>query len=171
MEQRPARLFVCARCRAQVLLCSHCDRGNRYCGRGCRREARDAARREAGKRYQRSHRGRMAHAARSRRWRRRRREAEHNVTHQGSQAAVRTAPLAACTDNLTRMPQVPCNKAPDATPPLTSTITTPPVTTPNWHCRRCAAPLSHWVRQGFLRRGRDRAPPSLAKWWRRDHIP
>ncbi len=68
MQQRPARLFVCARCRAQVLLCSHCDRGNRYCGRDCRGEARDAARREAAKRYQSSQRGRLAHAARSRRW-------------------------------------------------------------------------------------------------------
>jgi signal transduction histidine kinase len=31
------RLFLRARCRAQVLLCSHCDRGNRYCGRSCSR--------------------------------------------------------------------------------------------------------------------------------------
>jgi hypothetical protein len=172
MEQRPARLFVCARCRAQVLLCSHCDRGNRYCGRGCRREARDAARREAGRRYQRSHRGRMAHAARSRRWRRRRAEAAHDVTHQGSQAEVRPAPLAACTEDHTSALPAPCDKAPDVTPSAALPSATPPITPPNWHCRRCAAPLPRWVRQGFLRRGRrDRAAPSLARWWRRDHLP
>jgi len=25
----------CARCRAQVLLCSRCDRGQRYCSQAC----------------------------------------------------------------------------------------------------------------------------------------
>ena len=32
---RSARLFLCARCRDQVLLCSHCDRGQVYCSRAC----------------------------------------------------------------------------------------------------------------------------------------
>jgi hypothetical protein len=58
---RPVRLFLCAHCRAQVVLCSHCDRGNRYCGRPCWRLARDAARRDQ-----------LAHAERSRRGRQRR---------------------------------------------------------------------------------------------------
>ena len=40
---RPARLFLCARCRTQVLLCSHCDRGQRYCTPACSRQAREAA--------------------------------------------------------------------------------------------------------------------------------
>jgi len=42
---RPARLFLCARCRCQVLLCSHCDRGQRYCTPACSRQAREAAQR------------------------------------------------------------------------------------------------------------------------------
>jgi len=66
---RPARLFLCARCRTQVVLCSHCDRGQRYCTAACSRQARDAAQRDAAQRYQRSRRGRLAHAARTRRWR------------------------------------------------------------------------------------------------------
>ena len=33
--QSSARLFNCARCRRQVVICSHCDRGNRYCGKRC----------------------------------------------------------------------------------------------------------------------------------------
>lgn len=35
-----ARLFVCARCRRQVLICSRCDRGQQYCARSCRALAR-----------------------------------------------------------------------------------------------------------------------------------
>jgi hypothetical protein len=38
-----ARLFLCARCRAQVLICSCCDRGNIYCGEGCAEEIRRGA--------------------------------------------------------------------------------------------------------------------------------
>jgi hypothetical protein len=65
LAEHPARLFVCARCRAQVLLCSRCDRGQRYCGRDCSRAARQGSRREAAQRYQRSRAGRLAHAQRS----------------------------------------------------------------------------------------------------------
>jgi hypothetical protein len=109
---QPARLYLCARCRVQVILCSRCDRGNRYCGRQCWRQAREQARREASQRYQRSWRGRIAHAQRSRRWRQRRSaggsagvaggagaagDEAHNVTHQGSRLGVAWAPLAAWT--------------------------------------------------------------------------
>ncbi|CAE6876637.1 hypothetical protein R69746_08817 [Paraburkholderia aspalathi] len=79
--QSTGRLLVCARCRAQVLICGPCDRGNRYC-RDCTKEARRVSVREAGRRYQRSRRGRFAHAARSRRHRARRKI----VTHHGSPA-------------------------------------------------------------------------------------
>jgi hypothetical protein len=68
---RPARLFLCVGCRVQVVVCSRCDRGNRYCSRACWRQKRDLARREAACRYQRSRGGRARHAARSRRWRER----------------------------------------------------------------------------------------------------
>jgi hypothetical protein len=54
-----ARLFLCAGCRAQVVICGHCDRNNRYCGRDCAQAARRASLRAAGKRYQRSRRGRF----------------------------------------------------------------------------------------------------------------
>jgi hypothetical protein len=142
---RPARLFLCARCRVQVVLCSRCDHGNRYCGRACWRQARDAARREAASRYQRSRRGRMAHSARSRRWRLRHGGGggEHYVTHQGSQPTVAAAPLAAWThdtassglDDIAAAPKQPASTAP-------------------WYCRRCGAPQPAWLRQGFVRHGR-----------------
>lgn len=74
------RLFVCARCRVQVLICSACDHGQVYCAQGCSQLTRCASVREAGRRYQRSRKGRFAHAERSRRYRQR----HQNVTHQGS---------------------------------------------------------------------------------------
>ena len=73
------RFFLCARCRAQVLICSCCDCGNIYCERGCAEEARRTKQRAAGRRYQLSFRGRRNHAARERAYRAR----QKKVTHQG----------------------------------------------------------------------------------------
>jgi hypothetical protein len=38
--QATGRLFLCARCRAQVFICRRCDRGNRYCNADCAQAAR-----------------------------------------------------------------------------------------------------------------------------------
>jgi hypothetical protein len=77
------RMFVCALCRAQVVLCRRCDRGQIYCGRSCATRARWVAQKAAGQRYQSSRSGRFAHAARARRYRARCKI----VTHQGSDIA------------------------------------------------------------------------------------
>ncbi len=180
----PGRLFLCARCRVQVVLCSHCDRGNRYCGRQCRRLARDAARRESARRYQQSRRGRLAHARRSQRWRQRCRargdgdgggdgrgeDLQQNVTHQGCLPGVAAAALAAWTHHTTSAPE-PAGTA--ATTPMAMATTAPTTatatiaaTTP-WLCRRCARPQPACVRQGFLRHGLRPARPG----WRHDHSP
>jgi hypothetical protein len=172
---RPARLYLCARCRVQVILCSRCDRGNRYCGRQCRHQAREQARREAAQRYQRSWGGRIAHAQRSRRWRQRRaardgcgaaRVDAHNVTHQGSRLGVASAPLAAWThDSATACV---AGTAADITAPVAPPglgIATPAATsTTGWACRRCGARQSAAVRLGFLRHG-------LPGQRRHDHSP
>lgn len=71
--QSSAHLFNCARCRCQVAICSHCDQGNIYCGKRCSQAARRQSLREASKRYQKTRRGRFAHAERQRRYRQRRR--------------------------------------------------------------------------------------------------
>ena len=63
-----ARLFLCARCRRQVLICSRCDRGQRYCGARCSGPARRESLRAAGRRYQQTRRGRHCHAERQRRY-------------------------------------------------------------------------------------------------------
>ena len=69
-----ARLFLCARCRRHVLICSRCNRGQQYCGASCSDRARRESMRAAGRRYQHSRRGWHCHAERQRRYRRRRRD-------------------------------------------------------------------------------------------------
>jgi hypothetical protein len=145
-----ARLFLCARCRAQVLLCSHCDRGQRYCGPACSSAARRANQRAAGRRYQRSPDGRIKHAARQLRWRQRRREqcARGSVTHQGSPDPHDDVPLPACPAEPADSRR--CTAHDDAQAPR--------------RCGRCAKTLPPWVRQDFLRRRRWAAGAHLAAW-------
>lgn len=76
-----ARLYNCARCHRQVVICSRCDHGNIYCHRDCSHTARVNSQREAGRRYQSSPRGRLMHAARQQRYRQRHAK---KVTHRGS---------------------------------------------------------------------------------------
>jgi hypothetical protein len=71
--QETLRRFLCARCRVAVLLCTACDRGQRYCSVECARAVRRQSQRESDRRYQRSQSGRLNHAERMRRYRQRRR--------------------------------------------------------------------------------------------------
>ena len=52
--QSSARVFNCARCHGQVVICSHCDRGNLYCGKRCSQAARRQSQREAARRRSRA---------------------------------------------------------------------------------------------------------------------
>lgn len=87
--ENTARLYHCARCHRQVVICRHCDRGNIYCAQGCAEAARKEGLRAAGRRYQRSRQGRLRHAERQRRYRARRQK----VTHQGSLSSSPDDPL------------------------------------------------------------------------------
>ena len=78
---RSARLYNCARCHCQVIICSHCDRGNHYCSRECAVQSRREKQHEAGAGYQSSAKGRHLHAMRQQRYRQRQKE---KVTHQCS---------------------------------------------------------------------------------------
>ena len=84
MKHSP-RLYYCALCHAQSIICSHCDRGQIYCSDTCAREARLKSCREAEKRYQHTSRGKHKHAARQKRYRERLRQ---KVTDQGSVTPV-----------------------------------------------------------------------------------
>ena len=66
-----ARLFNCAFCGHQVVLCRRCDCGHIYCSPHCSGRARRRSVRLAGLRYQNSRRGRHKHAERQRRYRER----------------------------------------------------------------------------------------------------
>ena len=110
---------------------------------------------------------RMAHAARSRRWRIRHHrldplattqvEADANiVTHQGSPGSPADAPLLAWTSDRAEA-SLTCEPDPGAAKAVARS------TGPT--CRRCGAALAPWVRQGFLRR------PAGVRAARHDHSP
>ena len=134
------RLFLCGRCRAQVVICSRCDRGQIYCGAACSQAARRESQCEAGRRYQRGRRGRFAHAERARRHRQRRRQ-KNNVTHQGSAApppdGLLVADSTAAASQPQQTPQGPHGAA--------------------GHCHFCGCRCAGAVRFGFLPR---RVPPT-----------
>ena len=143
--QSSARLFNCARCRCQVVICSHCDRGNLYCGKRCSQAARRQSVRAAGKRFQNSRRGRFAHAERQRRYRQRRRQ---KVTHQGSLPGPPDETLPAESRTSARRIEFPAAVAIDGI-----------------RCHRCRRLCSDLVRQTFLQRRPAREaidlPPSV----------
>jgi hypothetical protein len=135
-----ARLFVCAECRTQALICSCCDRGQIYCAGDCRGLARRRRQRAAGARYQASGRGRRTHAERASRYRARR----EKVTHQGS----------------------PRSRSGDCLPSGSRKVASGARTSGNRsrrlasHCHWCGRRCPDLVRQGFLRRrGRLRDQP------------
>ena len=159
---RSARLFLCARCRDQVLLCSHCDRGQHYCGPACSSKSRNERRREAAERYQSSRRGRLKHAARSASWRRRRRSLRQSsalggadkVTHQGCHDGGAEASLLACDTPSACEVTLLIGSVHDTT--LAGAGVTPSATASTaplaaLRCRRCARPLLPHVRLGYLR--------------------
>ena len=78
---RSSRLYQCQRCHKQVIICTYCDRGNRYCPLGCAKQARVDSLKRASQKYQQTRSGQRNNAERQRRFRERRRE---KVTHQGS---------------------------------------------------------------------------------------
>jgi hypothetical protein len=77
-SEASARLFGCERCRALVLICSSCDRGQIYCA-NCSEEARRQSMRSAGRRYQATKKGRLAHAARQSAYRTKRKYVPHQA--------------------------------------------------------------------------------------------
>lgn len=130
-----ARLFLCARCQRQVRICSHCDRGQQYCGTACSGVARGESVRAAGQRYQRTRRGQHCHAERQRRYQIRCREGAHRekMTHHRSAPARGTS--------LSRYPLL-MREA-------TMSISPEPATTPR--CHFCTRPVSDFLRLGWKR--------------------
>ena len=144
------RLFVCAWCGGEVVVCSGCDRGQIYCGVDCAGQARRQTLRGAGRRCQQTRRGRRMHAARMARYRAKLAQSAAGVavgmpdegwpreivTHHGSPATP-TGDLVAA--GATAMPR---DDASLAVPPGRA------MTQCYWCGRCCLLPL----RCGFLRR-------------------
>ncbi len=136
------RIYLCARCRAQVLVCRRCDRGQIYCTQDCARQARRTAQQGAAQRYQSSHRGRLVHAERSRRYRARR----AIVTHQGS-----TTPLAGDllrSDALSQIDSMDQGSVEPA-PAGDGVAKSPSTSVPS--CKHCGVLCPGGVRLGFVR--------------------
>jgi hypothetical protein len=135
VDQTSCRMFLCARCRCQVLVCRRCDRGQIYCAGTCAQKTRHDRQREARRRYQATLRGRAMHAERSRRYRaRHQRVTDHGLTKPDNEGlsppsnvdAVSSAP------SFNRMPP------------------TPPI------CHFCRLPSSAFLRLSTLLPGRQR---------------
>ena len=140
------RRFYCARCRAAVVICRRCDRGQRYCGSTCRAEARRRSLRRAGKRYQASPAGREANAERQRRFRHRR---VSDVTHQGYKRSFDRPQTPATARLVSRWSEPQPSRDPTrdgrAASPLATSAEEP-------LCSRCSCLCSHFSRFGFLER-------------------
>lgn len=134
------RLYTCARCREQVVVCRRCDRGQIYCPSGCAALARRERQRAAGARYQASRRGRVVHAERSRRYRQRRRASREIVTHQGYVAQPTDGLLAVTVP-------MPIRKATAATT-VTDSVDPSPC------CKHCGVRCPGGLRLGFVRHRR-----------------
>ena len=78
------RLFNCRKCTKQVVICSHCDRGNIYCSNVCANQSRINNHRLSNQLYQRTYRGKLLHALRQKHYRARQKE---KVTDQCSTEA------------------------------------------------------------------------------------
>jgi hypothetical protein len=105
-SDRPFRQRLCkfSSCRALFLICSHCDRGHRYCSLDCRIQSRVEQLRAARRRHQQSPEGRLDHRDRQRAYRRRKANSSElpsaiSVTDHASKAALDSATIASPPDS------------------------------------------------------------------------
>jgi hypothetical protein len=134
-DEVSCRLFLCVRCRCQVLICRQCDRGQIYCFGTCAQEARRNNQRQARRRYQGTPRGRAMHAARNRRYRAR----GHCVTDHGPAKERKTVTL--------------LESKVDGTLSEPSSSRKSPL---QWLCHHCRCSASPFVRISALRPRRAR---------------
>lgn len=135
-----ARFFYCALCHKQVVICSHCDRGNIYCGPPCSRQARTLNHRIANQQYQKSFKGRQKHAKRQRCYRQRQKEKIQKVTDQGS-------------------PDLPPSDLLPSEP-----IEGKSRSAKHHYCHFCGKAVSVLLRNGFLRHHRDDKSRYSSSW-------
>lgn len=133
------RMLQCACCGQEVLVCAHCDHGQRYCSAECRKQARLARQRSASETYQNSRTGRRNHARRQGclRARQRQRQQEQPLIQKNSDS-LGPSQEALAGDLLG--PRL------DVKPQAASKPT------PAWHCHWCARPVASGIRRSLLLR-------------------
>ncbi len=141
-----ARVYHCARCHCQVIICRYCDRGNVYCTNGCAEHARLTSLRRAAKRYRSTRRGRHNNADRQRRFRARQKQI---VTHQGSPTAAGLVLLQSALNARKRGQEDAHNR--------TETVI---------YCHFCQRVCDPFLRPGFLRPPQRRRPHRSLFWTR-----
>jgi hypothetical protein len=166
IEPVSARLFVCARCHVEVVVCSVCDRGQRYCKSECSAQARRASLLKAGRLYQSSQVGSIAHARRARTYRQHKRQglAQPPPPPQ-PQPPPPPAPAPAPAKIVTHQ----CSQELDAGDVLAVKLEVVQITgceePAQWHCCWCSRTGQSEVRRDFLRHGR--LLQHVAYWSRR----
>lgn len=129
-----SRLYFCSRCHIQVIICSHCDRGQRYCTGKCRHEARSESAQRASKKYQSTRECRFKNAARQQCFRNRR---SQKVTHQGSPSIRHNDLLRICLPKTKKTPK-------------------PSFSGSTIHCHYCGAVCDPFLRLDFLHSSRTK---------------
>jgi len=124
-----SRLYHCQRCHVQVIICSSCDRGQRYCAGSCSTDARTASLKLAAKKYQVTRSGTFNNAARQSRFRARKKE---KVTHHCSPS------------NDTHVLLQPRFRLTVKNKKILSSDH-------NLHCHHCGKPCGSFLRHDFLR--------------------
>ena len=127
--QTSSRLYHCLLCHAQVIICSHCDRGHRYCTGGCASTARQTSLARASKKYQGTRVGRFNNAARQQRYRLHQKQ---KVTHQSIQFSSPNVVLKAAQTRRKAVSQGPAQR-------------------PVMVCHHCGEACSPFLRHHFLR--------------------
>ena len=105
-SDRPFRQRFCqsSSCGALFLICSHCDRGQRYCSLDCRLQSRAEQLRASRRRHQQSPEGRLDHRDRQRDYRRRKAASSAiisaiSVTDHASKVSLDSATIASPPDS------------------------------------------------------------------------
>ena len=153
---RSARIYVCARCNCNVMICSHCDRGNIYCSGECAAQARKEKQTKTQKSYQNTPEAHSLHALRQQAYRQRQLE---KVTHQSSPRLVPYDVLITPCKEETTQDEPPLTEPEvvlmtDAALKETSGVTE--IITadgkPSLHCHFCGCRCSEKLRWAFLYR-------------------
>lgn len=125
-----ARIYNCACCHKQTLICTYCDRGNIYCSLNCAKQSRVLNHRQSNARYQKTFFGRQKHAARQGRYRLRKINSPCEIKKVTDQGSIKIQPddLLCAQNNMNKKTML---------------------ESPHCHfCRKCVSP---YLRNGYLR--------------------